>query len=393
MASGILIVLSCIGVDCLGTVEMMVWHAIGSGFPALAVSVASVAIIVLFLLWFDRRMRLTRRIPSAYLDIFKCCWSTFLALFLIVSMLMAEEQFHRIKETKDSESDYLQTEETSLGYTDVVNHVPIEAAINLVPEFQDLPDDKYYRGPYKIGEHFGLDSSYGFNAEDTKVPDVPGLIYKSDYCFHFGLRCPNNRVLLNYVSKRIKEDVCVEKELPLYENPASASGICDYYITQCLSSKDSIPSVRGPVFRYGKLIIDCWRNRYFTTFQENSWESYRVYSSEVVWNTVDNQTGEVLSLQDMIKESGMDVFAKLVFRHLMSEEGSWISRNTSINSDLRSYLSPDYGYGCAIIEEGIVVYYPMYAMENGTYLPYNAVIPYAELEGILVDDFKKKLFL
>ena len=98
-------------------------------------------------------------------------------------------------------------------------------------------------------------------------------------------------------------------------------------------------------------------------------------------------------LQDMIKESGMDVFAKLVFRHLMSEDGSWISRNTSINSNLRSYLSPDYGYGCAIIEEGIVVYYPMYAMENGTYLPYNAVIPYAELEGILTDDIKKRLFL
>ena len=78
-------------------------------------------------------------------------------------------------------------------------------------------------------------------------------------------------------------------------------------------------------------------------------------------------------MQDMIKESGMDVFAKLVFRHLMSEDGSWISRNTSINSNLRSCLSPDYGYGCAIIEGGIVVYYPMYAMENGTYLPYNAI--------------------
>lgn len=60
-------------------------------------------------------------------------------------------------------------------------------------------------------------------------------------------------------------------------------------------------------------------------------------------------------MQDMIKESGMDVFAKLVFRHLMSEDGSWISRNTSINSNLRSYLTPDYGYGCAIIKEGIVV--------------------------------------
>lgn len=389
----LLIVVSCIGVYCLGTVEMMVWHAIGGGFPALAVSVASVAIIVLLLLWFDRRMRLSKRISSAYLDIFKGCWSTFLALFLILSMLMAEEQFHSIKETRDSASDYLQTAETSSEHTNVDNYIPIEAAINLVPEFQDLPDDKYYRGPYKIGEYFGLDSSYCFNAEDTKVPDMPGLIYKSDYCFHFGLRCPNNSVLLNYVSKRIKEDVCVEEDLPLYENPASASDICDYYITPWLSSKDSIPSGKGPVFRYGDLIIDCWRNRYFTTFQENSWESYRTLSSEVVWNTIDNQTGEVLSLQDMIKESGMDVFAKLVFRHLMSEDGSWISRNTSINSNLRSYLSPQYGYGCAIIEEGIVVYYPMYAMENGSYLPYNAVIPYAELEGILTDDIKKRLFL
>lgn len=46
-----------------------------------------------------------------------------------------------------------------------------------------------------------------------------------------------------------------------------------------------------------------------------------------------------------------------------------------------------------LYEEGIVVYYPMYAMENGSYLPYNAVIPYAELEGILTDDIKKRLFL
>ena len=102
-------------------------------------------------------------------------------------------------------------------------------------------------------------------------------------------------------------------------------------------------------------------------------------------------------MQDMIKESGIDVFAKLVFRHLMSEDGSWISRNTSINSNLRSYLTPQYGHGCAIIcaiiKEGIVVYYPIYAMENGSYLPYNAVIPYAELEGILTDDIKKRLFL
>ena len=199
----LLIVVSCIGVHCLGTIEMMIGHAIGGGFPALAVSVASVAIIVLLLLWFDHRMRLTKRISSAYLDIFKGCWSTFLALFLILSMLMAEEQFHSIKETKDSASDYLQTAETSSEHNNVDNYIPIEAAINLVPEFQDLPDDKYYRGPYKIGEYFGLDSSYCFNAEDTKVQDMPGLIYKSDYCFHFGLRCPNNSVLLNYVSKRI----------------------------------------------------------------------------------------------------------------------------------------------------------------------------------------------
>lgn len=116
---------------------------------------------------------------------------------------MAEEQFHSIKETKDSASDYLQTAETSSEHNNVDNYIPIEAAINLVPEFQDLPDDKYYRGPYKIGAYFGLDSSYCFNAEDTKVQDMPGLIYKSDYCFHFGLRCPNNSVLLNYVSKRI----------------------------------------------------------------------------------------------------------------------------------------------------------------------------------------------
>lgn len=203
----LLIVVSCIGVHCLGMVEMMIGHAIGGGFHALAVSVASVAIIVLFLLWFDHRMRLTKRIPYAYLDIFKGCWATFLAIFLIISTLIAEEQFNYIKETKDSESDYLQIEEASLGHTDVDNYIPIQAAINLVPEFQDLPYDKYYRGPYKIGEYFGLDSSYGFNAEDTKIPDMPGLIYKSDYCFHFGLRCPNNRVLLNYVSKRIKEDV------------------------------------------------------------------------------------------------------------------------------------------------------------------------------------------
>lgn len=126
----LLIVVSCIGVHCLGTVEMMVWHAIGGGFPALAVSVVSVAIIVLFLLWFDRRMRLTTRIPYAYLDIFKGCWATFLAIFLIISILMAEEQFHHIKESKYSASDYLQTAETSSGHTDVDNYIPIEAAIN-----------------------------------------------------------------------------------------------------------------------------------------------------------------------------------------------------------------------------------------------------------------------
>ena len=57
----LLIVVSCIGVYCLGTVEMMLWQSIGGEIPALADSKACVANIFLLLLWFDRRMRLTKR--------------------------------------------------------------------------------------------------------------------------------------------------------------------------------------------------------------------------------------------------------------------------------------------------------------------------------------------
>ena len=255
----------------------------------------------------------------------------------------------------------------------------------------DAPQDTvFYDGPYSIDYYFGLES------ENCRIPDIPGLVFRSTPGRHLGVRCPKDKNVLKWVSYKVKRyaDWCksgpadtIPSTVPVYERPKSAEDICNHYfeivyvpnLIRNLGDDDVLV-----IEQFAELLVDVFENRDYVTMQEATWYDCMSCGDNTTrsWFTIDKKTGRQLELSDIIQEDRMQDFAYLMIKHLNNWDSPWFDYARGVRMcDLQHYL--DLRSGCALVKEGVVVYYHPYIMGCGAEGQFNSLVPYDELKGIL----------
>ena len=272
-------------------------------------------------------------------------------------------------------------------------------------------DNKYFYSG-RIGYH-----DIGFSPDTLTIIPIPGLVHKEkfaycpkDTCFTeytmMALRCPPVPKLLEWVSKKacsyandgpvgrnkyVRSDG-PKKEIP-YKYLSSAEEICDYY----MDTLDSIYvdwtcNVKWDRFlnndQEGHILADCWREGNLFTFYEIYWTDQGNISHESYW-TVDAITGKELELSDFVKPKNYDRLSELMMPRLENERGVRL-----LDQDVYSYTADDKDVlprlsGCALIREGLIIYFYPYNLACGADGEYYAIIPYSEISRLRPSGFAR----
>ena len=239
--------------------------------------------------------------------------------------------------------------------------------------------------------------------EDTLFyPDIPGLYHRSAYhccpadtCYAdyltLALRCPGCKSLLRWLGNRVCSflgEVPIPSEYS-WESVTckyftSAEETCDYYI-DCMAEMyagkacpHNDAAMGGMNNQAGLLLVDCWRAGSLCTFCEVAWD----YRPKLSYRTVDSRTGRELKLEDFVLESKYGELYKKVKFYLKNEHGErWVDQLLEPEVYDESLLT--LANGCALIREGFIIYYYPYNIGCGADGEYTAVIPYAEMAGLL----------
>ena len=252
--------------------------------------------------------------------------------------------------------------------------------------------------------------------EDTLVfPPIEGLVHRSAYamcpkdtCFAeyavLALRCPPIQPLLNWVADTVSAFVheCpIGNGLSIYNNgelsiPAkhlkSDREICDYYIGQLNHVYDNWHCTGEGDHdvineQAGLLLADCWNNGSLYTFHRMDWYDWLSCGNNTreSWWTVNAKTGKLLSLDDMVRQEKKDSLSNLMMAQLVNGRGElYAEQYAEASRNKLEVLSR--ADGSALISDGLVIYFYPYKLSFGADGQYKAVIPYAELEGILTKD-------
>lgn len=246
--------------------------------------------------------------------------------------------------------------------------------------------------------------------EPNSIPPIPGIKYRTCYnlcpkdtCYAtrtvLAVRCPENKILLKWASQRVAWLIDSGgnesfKKPETYDVPglSSSAEICNYYISQakkdnivqeCLGAEDS----GSPNEQYGYLLTDCWETPLYCTFYVATWYDWLSCGDNTreSYISVNKTTGKVAQLEDLIKSESLPKLEKLLFKYLKNYNGElWVDCRTNIKDIKPSDILNDRN-GCALIKEGLVIYYYPYNIGSGAEGQFNAIIPYKELAGILLE--------
>ena len=249
--------------------------------------------------------------------------------------------------------------------------------------------------------------------EDTLVfPPIEGLVHRSAYAICptdtcvaeyavLALRCPPIQPLLNWVADTVRafvQECPIGNGLSNYNNRElgiptkhlkSAREICDYYIGQLNHAYDNWHCTRDGDHdvineQAGLLLADCWNNGNLYTFHRMDWYDWMSCGNNTreSWWTVSATTGKLLTLKDLVMPGKKDKLAELMMAHLTNGRGEiYAEQYPDAFKNNHEVLS--LANGCALISEGLVIYFYPYILSIGADGQYDAVIPYSELEGIL----------
>lgn len=249
--------------------------------------------------------------------------------------------------------------------------------------------------------------------EDTLLfPPIEGLVHGSVYalcpkdtCFAeyavLALRCPPIQPLLNWVADTVNTFVqeCPignglltynDKQLDIpVKHLKSDKAICDYNIGQLQHAYDNWHCTGKGDHNIlneqaGLLLADCWHTGNLYTFYRIDWYDWMSGGNNAreSWWTVDATSGKLLGLSDFILPDKLDTLATLMMPRLINDKDSFIL-------DQYPHKPEEYtgvlqcANGCALIPEGLVLYFYPYNLGFGADGEYEAVIPYEELKGIL----------
>lgn len=263
---------------------------------------------------------------------------------------------------------------------------------------------KNYPSQIYFGMRDPYDRTPGVKA--STIPPVPGLKYSSCYvlcpkdtCYArrvvMAVRCPQERVLLNWASKRAAwyEVVCCDDPTGNTEPEnvlavKSAGDICRQYIRRIEESirhecqEDGLHGEMNE--QSGFLLTDCWQTDEYCTFYEATWYDMLSCgdSTTQAYYSVDKKTGRVATLEDFVPQSQWPELAAMLFKYLKNSLGVlWVDENPDrAASDPMEVLEDR--RGCALIREGLVIYYFPYSIGGGYEGEIMAVIPHKELKRI-----------
>ncbi len=258
-----------------------------------------------------------------------------------------------------------------------------------------------------FGKKDSWDRTPGINP--STIPPIPGIKYRTCYnlcpkdtCYATGtvlaVRCPENNVLLKWTSQRVAwlidcggNDSYRKAESYNVPKLSSSAEICNYYISQakknnCAQECHGPEDGGGPNEQYGYLLTDCWETPTYCTFYEATWYDWLSCGDNTreAYLSVNKTTGKVAQLEDLIKSDSLPKLEELLFKHLKNYSGDlWVDCRTNIQ-DIKPSDILNERNGCALIKEGLIIYYYPYNIGSGAEGQFNAIIPYEELAGILL---------
>lgn len=259
---------------------------------------------------------------------------------------------------------------------------------------RNYPDKIYFGYVDAHDKRPGIDAS--------TLPAIPSLRYRSccvvcpkDSCHAqravMAMRCPKDKILLDWASRRAKCFVewCDAGQIP-QDTPdsavslTSATDICNNYIKEVErafrgNSFDDCFEGR-PNVQFGYLLTDCWATDKYCTFYEATWYDELSCGDNTTqsYYSIDKKTGKVAMLADFVKEEDFPALAHKLTKYLKCANGElWIDLMpedyTVDEIELLNSMN-----GCAIIKEGLVIYYHPYAIGSGADGQFTAVIPIRE---------------
>lgn len=237
-----------------------------------------------------------------------------------------------------------------------------------------------------------------------EIPSIPGLKYRScmvvcpiDSCYGqrvlIALRCPNNSVLLDAISGRVcdySNKITHSTKVKKWNEPESSAFVRSYYIgairNHLTKHANHEAGQNLPNEQHGLLISDCWQSDGYYTFYEGTWFDMDSNGNQTTesYFTVDSRTGEVLRIDALVAENGMPLLAELLPKYLINELGKHYEGNLPepwnlSNQELLSKMD-----GCALIREGLVIYYQPMVIDAALSGGYKAIIPYREIQDYLL---------
>lgn len=269
----------------------------------------------------------------------------------------------------------------------------------------DVPfdDPDFYAGSIELDPYFAMLPSRMRSEDATEWPSIPGIERASclefcpvDTCYCKRLvlliDSPKEKPLLEWVNEYVRDfldDIGYERPRIL-RNPHDARQIADNYVAQaremikverCKHDPEEADAIteQNALFVGVSLLSD-----EICTFMTHTWYDQMSCGDGTSrsWYSIMRRTGRELKFRDFISEENEEAFLDLLLANLRNRAGLWIEAGESIERDyLLSCMD-----GCALVEEGMVVFYHPYTIGCGADGQFNALIPYEDLLPVVRAD-------
>ena len=260
---------------------------------------------------------------------------------------------------------------------------------------------------FDFEERFGIIEPFARDEKTLReeIPNIKNLSYHSclwycprDTCRSYrvvmALRCPDNSALLSWMSRECSEYVKNELYLPKPKFPGvefcDADALCSDvidYVLECYTKTKcvNLPEVHGDMNEQnGLLITDIFQTDAFCTFFKSTWYDMMSCGCPDVhyWYSVDKNTGKALKLSDIVSVKDYPELYALVLKHLHNWKDYYVAlRHSDDDTEVPDFLVNSMS-GCALLQEGLIVYYAPYSIGIGAEGEFYAVVPYKELRTL-----------
>ena len=130
------------------------------------------------------------------------------------------------------------------------------------------------------------------------------------------------------------------------------------------------------------MIADVWQKRRFHTFLVTAWYDWNSCGANMACSyvTVDASTGKEVTYASLIRQSDEPKLSALMLKYLRNESEGWVE-NAARVTDYQAEQLISLMDGCALLKEGLLIYYYPYTIGCGADGEFIAIIPYEVLKA------------